>query len=365
MTAIKQASGQILSGTDSVLKQIQSLHEEGQTGSLVLAGKHGHRIHVFFREGMIDAASSSQNGRRIGDYLFRDPHGSTSERDSLEFEARRQKSSFAESAISRGLVDTAGVVAAARSQAIELLEHALENDFQVESFSSSLRSYRVPARINFAFVKLELSRKKAVPFEPEPGMQIVLSKGTDIPAFPWHPQELSVLAELRNPNTFQGLLSTTGLEVRTLKQILGVFNSLRIVEHVSENDGSVSSSIAGVHLESQALAQQIDFPFEDLIPVVTNATLDERIVAAREASSYTSDQFKNLKILLGEAGKEKPLKVFTVSSPGTQDGKSFVSANLALSFSMDPGQRTIIIDCDLRRPSISKYLGVPTDPGLM
>jgi Mrp family chromosome partitioning ATPase len=38
---------------------------------------------------------------------------------------------------------------------------------------------------------------------------------------------------------------------------------------------------------------------------------------------------------------------------------------LAFSFAMDPGRRVIIVDCDLRSPSLDSYLGVPTEPGLL
>jgi capsular exopolysaccharide synthesis family protein len=59
------------------------------------------------------------------------------------------------------------------------------------------------------------------------------------------------------------------------------------------------------------------------------------------------------------------VKAITVSSPDPQDGKSLISANLAFSFAMDPGRRTIIVDCDLRSPSLGKYLGVTSEPGLL
>jgi capsular exopolysaccharide synthesis family protein len=57
--------------------------------------------------------------------------------------------------------------------------------------------------------------------------------------------------------------------------------------------------------------------------------------------------------------------VITVSSAAPQDGKSFVSLNLALSFSMEHGRRTILVDCDLRSPSVDKYLGIPPQEGLV
>jgi capsular exopolysaccharide synthesis family protein len=42
-----------------------------------------------------------------------------------------------------------------------------------------------------------------------------------------------------------------------------------------------------------------------------------------------------------------------------------ISVNLAFAFSQDPGCRVVIIDCDLRKPTLDQYLGVKSDPGLL
>jgi capsular exopolysaccharide synthesis family protein len=55
--------------------------------------------------------------------------------------------------------------------------------------------------------------------------------------------------------------------------------------------------------------------------------------------------------------------LLTVTSPGAGDGKSFVSANLALSFAY-AGYRTLLIDGDVRRGVLHRVLDVPRRPGL-
>ena len=52
-----------------------------------------------------------------------------------------------------------------------------------------------------------------------------------------------------------------------------------------------------------------------------------------------------------------------VSSPSPNDGKSFVSANLAMSFS-DAGFRTVLVDADTRRGVLHEMFGIPLEPGL-
>ncbi len=61
-------------------------------------------------------------------------------------------------------------------------------------------------------------------------------------------------------------------------------------------------------------------------------------------------------------GSAGPL-VFTITSPGPGDGKSFVSANLALAFA-DSGHRTVLIDGDARRGALHRVLNQTRKPGL-
>ena len=63
------------------------------------------------------------------------------------------------------------------------------------------------------------------------------------------------------------------------------------------------------------------------------------------------------------AGKDGGAKLLGVSSPCPQEGKSFTSINLAYSLAKD-GQKVILIDGDMRRPSISGVLEMSRTPGL-
>jgi len=58
-----------------------------------------------------------------------------------------------------------------------------------------------------------------------------------------------------------------------------------------------------------------------------------------------------------------PLLV-TLTSPGPGDGKSFLSANLALTFA-DAGQRTLLVDADIRRGGLHRRFKANRQPGLV
>ena len=58
------------------------------------------------------------------------------------------------------------------------------------------------------------------------------------------------------------------------------------------------------------------------------------------------------------------LKSLMVSSGLPQEGKSFVTANLAISFARHKAGRVLLIDGDMRRATLHKLLGCPQGPGL-
>ncbi len=82
------------------------------------------------------------------------------------------------------------------------------------------------------------------------------------------------------------------------------------------------------------------------------------------ANAEVQEAFRELRLRLMYAhGSAGPLMV-AVSSPGPEEGKTFISSNLALSFA-ETGRRTLIIDADTRRGDLHHILGVERKPGLV
>jgi capsular exopolysaccharide synthesis family protein len=88
-------------------------------------------------------------------------------------------------------------------------------------------------------------------------------------------------------------------------------------------------------------------------------------VVLDESDSHISESFRAIKARIQHSkGDSEIPKLILVTSPAQGEGKSFVSVNLAGSFAQS-NKRTLIIDCDLRRPKIQIIFGVDKKPGLV
>jgi capsular exopolysaccharide synthesis family protein len=85
---------------------------------------------------------------------------------------------------------------------------------------------------------------------------------------------------------------------------------------------------------------------------------------ALEQRGAAVEQFRSLRSRMQEFRDLNTLKSILVSSGLPQEGKSFVAANLAISFARHKAARVLLIDGDMRRASLHKLLGAPLGPGL-
>ncbi len=91
---------------------------------------------------------------------------------------------------------------------------------------------------------------------------------------------------------------------------------------------------------------------------------ENELVVLYEQDSPVSESFRAVKarIQYSNADSDFP-KMLLVTSPAEQEGKTFVSINLA-GILAKSDKRTLIIDCDLRRPRMHNILDVNKKPGL-
>jgi capsular exopolysaccharide synthesis family protein len=76
------------------------------------------------------------------------------------------------------------------------------------------------------------------------------------------------------------------------------------------------------------------------------------------------EQFRSLRSRIYELRDISPLKTILVSSGVPQEGKSFISTNLALSLARHKNSKVLLIDGDMRRYTLHQILGCDSHPGL-
>jgi len=96
--------------------------------------------------------------------------------------------------------------------------------------------------------------------------------------------------------------------------------------------------------------------------IYTNYQRTESVVKELPGTSI-AESFRNLRSSLFLRFREQPLRVILVTSSQPQDGKSFICANLAASIA-SVGHKTIVMDCDLRRPTLHEKFNLSNSVGL-
>jgi capsular exopolysaccharide synthesis family protein len=92
--------------------------------------------------------------------------------------------------------------------------------------------------------------------------------------------------------------------------------------------------------------------------------VEERIVVGKGAPPALAERFRRLAATLHHAQLVQGIKVVMVTSPDAGDGKTLTSANLALTLSESYRREVLLIDGDLRRPSLHQVFRVPNVAGL-
>jgi protein-tyrosine kinase len=123
-------------------------------------------------------------------------------------------------------------------------------------------------------------------------------------------------------------------------------------------------------------APGIDLPFEHSIPPaaprrqewtarVMPIKVDPRVpLTPHTEDNSVVEQYRKLRTKIQQEHATRPVQSLLVASPGPGEGKTVTVMNLALSFSMLPDFKVLVIDGDLRKSSIAKWLGIIDVPGL-
>src|SRR5712692_10535209 len=95
--------------------------------------------------------------------------------------------------------------------------------------------------------------------------------------------------------------------------------------------------------------------------------VDDHLVSLVAPATFEAEQYRALRHAVEQLHKAHDLRVVAVSSPGVGDGKSITAINLAGALAQARDARVLLVDADLRRPSVAGLLalGGSDGPGLV
>jgi capsular exopolysaccharide synthesis family protein len=133
--------------------------------------------------------------------------------------------------------------------------------------------------------------------------------------------------------------------------------------------GKLTSALMKAAKERLARIEKIDEREEVRYTFIAkkkvDSKIDPRIVTFHDSKSTVAEQYRTLRTNIQGINSKNPIKVITIASSTHREGKTITSINLAISMAHDLNKKKILlVDGDLRRASISKYLGIESEIGL-
>lgn len=92
-------------------------------------------------------------------------------------------------------------------------------------------------------------------------------------------------------------------------------------------------------------------------------TATNQLITLRDPRSQAAEAYRTLRTNIQFSSLDRQLTTLLATSTAPDEGKSTTVANLAVAMAQAE-QRVILVDCDLRRPSLHALFGVDNDSGL-
>ena len=227
-------------------------------------------------------------------------------------------------------------VAKAREKSLELSLQSLSGRVgQLNRKDVQLRALEREADANRTLLETFLNRFKETSAQNEfqtPDARVI--SAADIPTVPYFPNKPLIVGGTLMVSIFLGVVFVFAIE-----QLDAGFRSMEQIETLS------------------------GYPALGLIPLLKSKTDPIQFVIDDPTSAY-AEALRSLQVGLALSDVDRPPKTIMVTSCGAEEGKTTMCVSLARLIARS-GKRAILIDCDLRRPTVHQRLDLPRSPGLV
>ena len=122
---------------------------------------------------------------------------------------------------------------------------------------------------------------------------------------------------------------------------------------------------AGANMNAETSTRARIRQLPDFVSWAVDATrVEPRLVAITQPHSGYCEEYRSLRTHVLHKSQREKLQAIVVASVNPGEGKSVTALNLSWLLAQTDGMRALIIDSDLRMPSLADYLGIETDKGL-
>src|SRR5438105_1192440 len=155
-----------------------------------------------------------------------------------------------------------------------------------------------------------------------------------------------------------------GFFYQALKKATGVATETEAPEESVQAEAALGQSsgyqaqeaAAAVRAPKRRRKLDLRFPMESLVSFLSPPIEDQNILAM--------EQCRVLRARIWETMHGKNMRSLLVTSAMPADGKTLLSVNLAFALSQIENARVLLVDVDMRRPSVSKFLNIVPDKGI-
>jgi protein-tyrosine kinase len=204
--------------------------------------------------------------------------------------------------------------------------------------------------------------KKAVPAQESKGAGMVAPK---------EEKKAAIVPELKQGRIERVVLSSTPEAIFTSPPVASKDEKKTVPAQESKGAGMVApkeekkAAIVPEPKQERIERRQVVLPPKKAIKTVrSEMERDYPLVSLFQPGSLGAEQFRKLRNQILKLNTPDPPKTIMVTSATEGEGKTFVAANLAAGIAHDLHFHALLVDCDLRSPSLSSWFGVQNGHGL-
>jgi exopolysaccharide/PEP-CTERM locus tyrosine autokinase len=142
------------------------------------------------------------------------------------------------------------------------------------------------------------------------------------------------------------------------------------MSHIEKALEKAKKERAGIEVKEKVKDEVKDITYEKpvyqrtrVMPVDENVLLENRILN-QSNNSVVTDRYNLLRTKIFERTRDSGMNSILVTSVTKGEGKTLTSINLAISIARELNQTVLLVDADLRSPTVHKILGLQKDKGL-